>query len=148
MQLGQQGIAVSRSPKALAALPALADLKPHPGLSSFLLAVGFRTLPRRVALTICTITTKRSGGSTAATMTLIRIASKGFFTSGSTVCFRKPSPACPVASAQVNAAILIRPTSLAEIQRTAREGLLMPPKSTFFTPKLRTGLVIRPTAAL
>ncbi|PFG15634.1 uncharacterized protein (DUF1015 family) [Propionicimonas paludicola] len=53
-----------------------------------------------------------------------------------------------VASGQVNAAILIRPTSLAEIQRTAREGLLMPPKSTFFTPKLRTGLVIRPTAAL
>ena len=26
----------------------------------------------------------------------------------------------------------------------SREGLLMPPKSTFFTPKLRTGLVIRP----
>jgi uncharacterized protein (DUF1015 family) len=24
----------------------------------------------------------------------------------------------------------------------------MPPKSTFFTPKLRTGLVIRPTAPL
>ena len=42
------------------------------------------------------------------------------------------------------AAILIRPTSLAEIERTAREGLLMPPKSTFFTPKLRTGFVIRP----
>ncbi len=40
-------------------------------------------------------------------------------------------------------AVLIRPTSLAEIQRTAREGLLMPPKSTFFTPKLRTGLVVR-----
>ena len=40
-------------------------------------------------------------------------------------------------------AVLIRPTSLAEIQRTAREGLLMPPKSTFFTPKLRTGLVLR-----
>jgi hypothetical protein len=43
------------------------------------------------------------------------------------------------------AGVLIRPTSLAEIRRTAREGLLMPPKSTFFTPKLRTGLVIRPT---
>ncbi len=41
------------------------------------------------------------------------------------------------------AAILIRPTSLAEIERTAREGLLMPPKSTFFTPKLRTGFVVR-----
>lgn len=42
------------------------------------------------------------------------------------------------------AAVLIRPVSVAEIQRTAREGLLMPPKSTFFTPKLKTGLVIRP----
>ncbi|MBA3288428.1 MAG: DUF1015 domain-containing protein [Acidimicrobiia bacterium] len=41
------------------------------------------------------------------------------------------------------AAVLIRPVSIAEIQRTAREGLLMPPKSTFFTPKLRTGFVVR-----
>jgi len=41
------------------------------------------------------------------------------------------------------AGVLIRPVSVAEIERTAREGLLMPPKSTFFTPKLRTGLVIR-----
>lgn len=53
-----------------------------------------------------------------------------------------------VGSGSVTAAVLIRPTSLAEIQRTAREGLLMPPKSTFFTPKLRTGLVVRPTAPL
>ncbi|MFM7391691.1 MAG: DUF1015 family protein, partial [Actinomycetota bacterium] len=42
------------------------------------------------------------------------------------------------------AAVFIRPTSIAEIRRTADEGLLMPPKSTFFTPKLRTGLVMRP----
>ena len=48
----------------------------------------------------------------------------------------------------LSGAILIRPTSLAEIKRTAREGLLMPPKSTFFTPKLRTGLVLRPTTRL
>ncbi len=41
------------------------------------------------------------------------------------------------------AAVLIRPVSVAEIERTAREGLLMPPKSTFFTPKLKTGFVIR-----
>jgi uncharacterized protein (DUF1015 family) len=41
------------------------------------------------------------------------------------------------------ATILIRPVSVAEIQRTANEGLLMPPKSTFFTPKLQTGLVMR-----
>ena len=43
-----------------------------------------------------------------------------------------------------DSAVLIRPTSIDEIRRTAVERLLMPPKSTFFTPKLRTGLVIRP----
>ena len=48
-----------------------------------------------------------------------------------------------VRSGDAVAAVLIRPVSVAEIERTAREGLLMPPKSTFFTPKLRTGLVIR-----
>jgi uncharacterized protein (DUF1015 family) len=48
-----------------------------------------------------------------------------------------------VTSGDAVAAVLIRPVSVAEIERTAREGLLMPPKSTFFTPKLRTGLVIR-----
>lgn len=41
------------------------------------------------------------------------------------------------------AAVLIRPVGVAEIARTAREGVLMPPKSTFFTPKLRTGPVLR-----
>ncbi|MBV5345785.1 MAG: DUF1015 family protein, partial [Rhodoferax sp.] len=44
---------------------------------------------------------------------------------------------------EATAAILIRPVSVAEIQRTANEGLLMPPKSTFFSPKLRTGFVLR-----
>ena len=49
-----------------------------------------------------------------------------------------------VTSGRADAAILIRPVSVTEIRRTATEGLLMPPKSTFFTPKLRTGLVLRP----
>ena len=44
----------------------------------------------------------------------------------------------------VTGAVLIRPVGVDEIERTAREGLLMPPKSTFFTPKLLTGLVVRP----
>jgi uncharacterized protein (DUF1015 family) len=48
-----------------------------------------------------------------------------------------------VTSGVAVAAVLIRPVSVAEIERTAREGVLMPPKSTFFTPKLRTGLVVR-----
>ena len=45
---------------------------------------------------------------------------------------------------RAGAGVLIRPVSVPEIERTAREGLLMPPKSTFFTPKLKTGFVIRP----
>jgi uncharacterized protein (DUF1015 family) len=48
-----------------------------------------------------------------------------------------------VASGDAVAAVLTRPVGIAEIERTAREGALMPPKSTFFTPKLRTGFVIR-----
>lgn len=47
-------------------------------------------------------------------------------------------------SGTADAAVLIRPTSIDEIRRTADERLLMPPKSTFFTPKLRTGVVMRP----
>ena len=48
-----------------------------------------------------------------------------------------------LAAGRATAAVLIRPVDIAEIERTAREGVLMPPKSTFFTPKLRTGLVLR-----
>ncbi|MEY4607516.1 MAG: hypothetical protein RLY45_2276, partial [Actinomycetota bacterium] len=48
-----------------------------------------------------------------------------------------------VRSGTCSAAVLIRPTDITEIRRTADERLLMPPKSTFFTPKLRTGLVVR-----
>jgi hypothetical protein len=49
-----------------------------------------------------------------------------------------------LAEGRAHTAVLIRPVSIEEIERTGREGLLMPPKSTFFTPKLRTGLVVRP----
>jgi uncharacterized protein (DUF1015 family) len=40
-------------------------------------------------------------------------------------------------------AVLLRPVTVAQIEATAHEGALMPPKSTFFWPKLRTGLVFR-----
>ena len=49
-----------------------------------------------------------------------------------------------VDSGAAEAVVLIRPVSVAEIERTALEGVLMPPKSTFFTPKLKTGFVVRP----
>ncbi|PIE31634.1 MAG: hypothetical protein CSA55_05275 [Ilumatobacter coccineus] len=43
----------------------------------------------------------------------------------------------------VTAAVLTRPVGVEEIRRTALEGVLMPPKSTFVVPKPRTGAVIR-----
>ena len=49
-----------------------------------------------------------------------------------------------ITSGRARCGVLIRPVSLAEIRRTAETGDLMPPKSTFFTPKLRSGMVIRP----
>ncbi len=48
-----------------------------------------------------------------------------------------------ITSGHASAGVLLRPVGISEIRRTADEGLLMPPKSTFFSPKLRTGLVIR-----
>ncbi|MBZ0158724.1 MAG: DUF1015 domain-containing protein [bacterium] len=42
------------------------------------------------------------------------------------------------------AAIVLNPTRIAEVQAVAEAGLRMPPKSTFFYPKLLTGLVIHP----
>jgi uncharacterized protein (DUF1015 family) len=53
-----------------------------------------------------------------------------------------------VRAGRADCAVLIRPTSITEIRRTADERLLMPPKSTFFTPKLRTGPVLRPLDGL
>ena len=45
---------------------------------------------------------------------------------------------------QAAAAVLIRPVAISEITRTGRTGEVMPPKSTFFSPKLPTGAVLRP----
>lgn len=48
-----------------------------------------------------------------------------------------------VDSGDADAAVLLRPVSVARIAATARGGRLMPPKSTFFNPKPRTGMVFR-----
>ena len=42
------------------------------------------------------------------------------------------------------AAFLLNPTKIKEVQAVAGAGVRMPPKSTFFYPKLLTGLVIHP----
>jgi uncharacterized protein (DUF1015 family) len=48
-----------------------------------------------------------------------------------------------VTSGAAQAGVLVRPVPIHEIERTANEGLLMPPKSTFFAPKPKTGVIFR-----
>jgi uncharacterized protein (DUF1015 family) len=51
--------------------------------------------------------------------------------------------AAAVASGQVSAAVLLRPAGVEQIAAISRGGVRMPPKTTFFWPKPRTGMVIR-----
>jgi uncharacterized protein (DUF1015 family) len=44
---------------------------------------------------------------------------------------------------EAQAGVLLRPVPVSTIMSTARAGGLMPPKSTFFAPKPRTGVVLR-----
>ncbi len=48
-----------------------------------------------------------------------------------------------VRSGAANAAVLCRPATVSQIARTAEGGERMPPKTTFFWPKPRTGMVFR-----
>jgi uncharacterized protein (DUF1015 family) len=49
-----------------------------------------------------------------------------------------------VRSGEYDAAFLMRPTPVAQVREVAAEGENMPPKSTFFFPKLLTGLLFNP----
>jgi uncharacterized protein (DUF1015 family) len=51
--------------------------------------------------------------------------------------------AAAVASGAASAAVLLRPATVAQIAAISRGGVRMPPKTTFFWPKPRTGMVIR-----
>lgn len=48
-----------------------------------------------------------------------------------------------LAGARAGAAVLLRPVSVAQIAATAHGGRRLPPKSTFFYPKILTGMVFR-----
>lgn len=48
-----------------------------------------------------------------------------------------------VASGQAQAGVLLRPAPVSQIAANARAGERMPPKTTFFFPKPKTGIVIR-----
>ncbi|MGH9057081.1 MAG: DUF1015 family protein [Acidimicrobiales bacterium] len=51
--------------------------------------------------------------------------------------------AAAVATGQAGAAVLLRPASIEQIAEISRGGEKMPPKTTFFWPKPRTGMVVR-----
>ena len=51
--------------------------------------------------------------------------------------------AAAVASGTASAAVLLRPASVDQIAAISHGGVRMPPKTTFFWPKPRTGMVIR-----
>jgi uncharacterized protein (DUF1015 family) len=51
-----------------------------------------------------------------------------------------------VAAGEADAAVLLRPATVAQIAAMARVGERMPPKTTYFWPKPRTGLVFREVA--
>ncbi len=51
--------------------------------------------------------------------------------------------AAAVATGQADAAVLLRPAAIDQIGAIARGGIRMPPKTTYFWPKPRTGMVLR-----
>ena len=51
-----------------------------------------------------------------------------------------------VDSGDYDAALLVRPTRVQQVRDLAAAGENMPPKSTFFYPKLLTGLLFNPLA--
>jgi uncharacterized protein (DUF1015 family) len=51
--------------------------------------------------------------------------------------------AAAVADGRADAGVLLRPVTVAQIEAVADEGERMPPKTTFFWPKPRTGIVFR-----
>jgi uncharacterized protein (DUF1015 family) len=48
-----------------------------------------------------------------------------------------------IANGTAQVAFLLRPATVRQIAETAHSGRLMPPKTTFFQPKPRTGMVYR-----
>ena len=51
-----------------------------------------------------------------------------------------------VRDGRAQAAVLVRPATIDQLAATVRAGVRMPPKSTYFHPKPRTGFVFRALA--
>ena len=64
--------------------------------------------------------------------------------SGAVTYTKSAADAIAAVDAGAGAAFLLEPTPVAAIEAVAREGDVMPQKSTYFYPKALTGLVINP----
>ncbi|MHB1711036.1 MAG: DUF1015 family protein, partial [Acidimicrobiales bacterium] len=59
-------------------------------------------------------------------------------------CYSWEKAAEAIGSGQAQAVVLLRPVGIGQISEWAHAGKRMPPKSTYFHPKPRTGMVFRP----
>jgi uncharacterized protein (DUF1015 family) len=75
---------------------------------------------------------------------LVALAMQGFANAQTTHRHSWQEAIASVRSGEAEAAVLLRPPTVAQISEWAHERRRMPPKSTYFSPKPRTGMVIRP----
>jgi uncharacterized protein (DUF1015 family) len=55
---------------------------------------------------------------------------------------RTPKAFKAINSGECDVALILNPTRLSDVEETSRAGLIMPRKSTYFTPKALSGLVM------
>ena len=68
----------------------------------------------------------------------------GFGLDGISYTVDLPEAVAGVDRGEVDCALLVRPTRIADVFERARRGEVMPPKATFFYPKLTSGLLFHP----
>jgi uncharacterized protein (DUF1015 family) len=57
---------------------------------------------------------------------------------------KMPEAVAAISQGQARLAFLLNPTRIEQVQEVANAGLTMPRKSTYFYPKVMTGLVLNP----
>ncbi|HXW38718.1 MAG TPA: DUF1015 domain-containing protein, partial [Acidimicrobiales bacterium] len=75
---------------------------------------------------------------------LVALAMQGFPKARTTHRHSWPEAIASIRSGEAEVAMLLRPPTVAQISEWAHERRRMPPKTTYFSPKPRTGMVIRP----
>jgi uncharacterized protein (DUF1015 family) len=136
----------------------VAESEPDPaavdGLLAELAARGAIALVRPTAVQVLVVRPEVAARALADTVPALRaIASAvtdatvepALVAAGATITYRHDAAACTrmVLDGAYDAAILLRPATVAEIRAVADAGTRMPPKTTFFSPKPASGIVLR-----